>query len=139
MTGLMIMLYIDANDKVLGRLASMIAKQLLNGESVHVVNAEKAVILGDESANVKLFQEKRSRGDPYHGPFYPKRPDLIFKRVVRGMLPYKIARGREALKRLKVFISVPEEIKDKEFTEIKGAENKGECKFITLEKLVVRA
>ncbi|UCD03374.1 MAG: 50S ribosomal protein L13 [Candidatus Aenigmatarchaeota archaeon] len=129
------MMYIDAKDMILGRLASATAKKLLNGESVCVVNAEKSVIVGRPETIIAEYKEKRARGDPYHGPFFPRTPDRIFKRTVRGMLPYKTARGSEALKRLKVFISIPAGLKDKEFTAVKDAENKGEQKFITLEKL----
>jgi len=34
---------IDAKDLVLGRMASAVAKRLLNGEKIIIVNAEKAV------------------------------------------------------------------------------------------------
>ena len=129
------MLYVDANDMILGRLASVVAKKLLNGESVCVVNGEKSVIVGKPKSTLTEYKEKRARGDPYHGPFFPRTPERIFKRTVRGMLPYKTARGSEALKRLKVFISIPNELKGKEFTVIKEAVNKGEQKFMTLEKL----
>ena len=37
---------IDASEWIMGRLASSIAKELLNGENVHVINAEKTVISG---------------------------------------------------------------------------------------------
>jgi large subunit ribosomal protein L13 len=129
------MIYIDAADLVLGRLASTVAKELLNGESVYVVNAEKAVIIGRPESTLKEYKEKRARGDPYHGPFFPRTPERIIKRTVRGMLPYKTARGSEALKRLRVFISIPSELQGKDFTAIKGAENKGEQKFTTVGKL----
>jgi large subunit ribosomal protein L13 len=135
----MSMIYLDASDKVLGRMASQVAKRLLGGESVFVVNSEKAVVLGNETATIRLQQQKIKRGDPYHGPFYPRKPDMIFKRVVRGMLPYKTPRGRDALKRLRVFVSVPDELKDKQFIEIKGIGNKGECKCMTLQKLAERS
>lgn len=126
------MIYIDADDQVTGRFASKTAKMLLKGEEIIVINAEKAVITGNPEYSMKIFQEKVDRGDPYHGPFYPKRPDRILKRIVRGMLPYKKPRGREALKRLKVFNSVPEEFKDKELQKIEGVENQHKYKFITL-------
>lgn len=132
---MILMLYIDANDMVLGRLASTVAKKLLNGESVCVVNAERSVIMGRPESTLAEYKEKRARGDPYHGPFFPRTPERIFKRTVRGMLPYKTARGSEALKRLKVFISIPNELKGKEFMVIKNAGNKAEQKFTTLEKL----
>ena len=38
---------IDASNLLLGRLASIIAKRLLSGEEIIVVNAEKAVISGN--------------------------------------------------------------------------------------------
>ncbi|HDD46555.1 MAG TPA: 50S ribosomal protein L13 [Candidatus Aenigmarchaeota archaeon] len=127
--------YIDARDCILGRLASIIAKRLLNGEKINVVNAEHVVISGNPKAVFEIFKEKVERGDPYHGPFYPRYPDKIFKRVVRGMLPYKKPRGREALKRLKVYISVPENLKEKEFEIIEAAKNRLEHKYTTLGKV----
>ncbi len=132
---MILMLCIDAKDMVLGRLASTVAKELLKGEDVCVVNAEKAVIVGRPESTLSEYKEKRARGDPYHGPFFPRTPERIFKRTVRGMLPYKTARGREALKRLKVFISIPTGFQEKEFMVVKDAENRGEQKFVTLEKL----
>ena len=132
------MIYVDAGNKVVGRLASSVAKMLLSGESVTIVNAEKAVIMGRPKATIGIYRQKRARGDPYHGPFYPKRPDMLIKRIVRGMLPYKTARGREAFKRLKVFISIPSEMKDQRFSDISGTGNKGEHKSIRLKVLSER-
>ncbi len=129
------MIYVDANNQVLGRLASSVAKLLMGGEAVSVVNAEKAVVIGNPKAILESYGEKRERGDPYHGPFYPKKPGLILRRSIRGMLPYKAPRGMEAFKRLKVFISVPEDLKDKQFRELKGTANKGEFKSITIGRL----
>jgi large subunit ribosomal protein L13 len=129
---------IDASDKVAGRLASRIAKELLKGERVIVVNAESAVISGNPKHIIDDYTEKRERGDPYHGPFYPKEPDRILKRIVRGMLPYKSAKGKDAFKRLRVFISVPEEYGKAEFSEIKGAENNLKCKTMSLGGLAVK-
>lgn len=126
---------INAEDQVLGRLASEIAKELLNGEKIGIVNAEKAVISGNPKYTFESYKEKIERGDPYHGPFFPKMPDRILKRTVRGMLPIKKPRGRSAFKNLKVFISVPEEFKDKELKSYKNAENKLKSKFMTVGKL----
>jgi len=131
----MVEIIIDASNQVLGRLATRIAKEVLRGNNVFVINAEHAVISGNPEFVIKDYKEKINRGDPYHGPFYPRTSDRILKRVVRGMLPYKKPRGREAFKKLKVFLSVPEELSGKEFKKFKDAENKLECKFITLGKL----
>jgi len=126
---------IDASDCIAGRLAANIAKMLLKGETVSIINAEKAVISGDPKHVLEEYREKLMRGDPYHGPFYPRRADMMLKRIIRGMLPIKKPTGKEALKRLKVYISVPNELKDKEIRKIKSAENKLECKSITLDNL----
>ena len=38
----------DGKDKVLGRLASAVAKELLNGKKVAIVNAEQSIISGNK-------------------------------------------------------------------------------------------
>jgi large subunit ribosomal protein L13 len=107
------MAIIDADNVVLGRVASVIAKRLLNGEEIVVVNAEKALILGSREHIINDYLHKRARRHQRKGPFFPKKADQIFKRTVRGMLPYQKPRGREALKRLKVHIGVPPEFEGK--------------------------
>jgi large subunit ribosomal protein L13 len=129
------MIVIDASDQVMGRLASSVAKMVLSGETVSVVNAEKSVIVGNPDSIIAEYKAKRARGDPYHGPFFPKTPDRIFKRTVRGMIPYKTGRGKEAFKRLRVFISIPSELSGKGFTKLDGTAHKGEQKSMTLGKV----
>ena len=124
-------LYVDGSDHILGRMAARVAKSLLKGDNIFIVNAENVVVSGNPKATFNFFREKISRGDPYHGPFYPNMPDRIVRRVVRTMLP-KNAKGRAALKRLKVFLSVPEELQSKKFIKIKTAENNLNCKFVEL-------
>jgi len=126
----------DASNQIAGRLASRVAKELLKGNRVNVVNAESAVISGDPKFTVKTYDEKIKRGDPYHGPFYPRIPDRMLKRMIRGMIPYKKAKGRDAFKRLRVFISVPEEFKGKETKLI--SEHALENKFMTLGDLAIK-
>lgn len=104
---------IDAKGHVLGRLSSVLAKRLLNGEKIVVVNAEKAIITGEKAMVFDRYLEKYERGSKEKGPYYPRHPERIFKRTVRGMLPWKSRRGREAYRNLKVFIGVPEELKGK--------------------------
>ncbi|MFQ6020999.1 MAG: 50S ribosomal protein L13 [Candidatus Aenigmatarchaeota archaeon] len=96
---------IDANGAILGRLASRVAKKLLKGEEIIIINAEKAIVSGNPRASIKIFLEKTQIGDPHKGPFYPRYPDKIIRRTVRGMLPYKREKGKKALRRLKVYIS----------------------------------
>ncbi len=112
---------VDANDKILGRLASFVAKQLLLGRRVAVVNAEKAVISGNPNTIVAKYVMRRSiegKPRPERGPKWPKTPDRIVWKAIRGMLPMKKAKGREALRRLRVFIGVPEELQNVEFHEL---------------------
>lgn len=101
---------IDATNAILGRLGARIAKLLLSGRRVIIVNAEKAVISGEPEVIIQKYKdlwEIHSRTNPRRGPFHYSRPDLFVKRTIRGMLPWKKTRGREAYKRLKVFIGVP--------------------------------
>lgn len=106
----------DASGVVLGRLASNVAKAVLNNEDVIVVNAEEAIITGNKRNILEKYMHRinrRSLVNPArHGPFFPKRPDRIIKRTVRGMVPYKQERGRKAYKRLKVYVGIPEEYSD---------------------------
>jgi large subunit ribosomal protein L13 len=102
------MTVIDATGTPLGRLASVVAKRLLEGEEIFVINAEKAIIVGNKNEIKKRYGVKRDRGGTKRkGPFFPRMPDRILKRTVRGMLPYQISRGREAYKNFKAYIGVP--------------------------------
>ncbi len=126
----------DAENQILGRLCSVIAKELLKGENIFVVNAEKAVLAGNPKAKIESYMERVHRGDPIHGPFYPKQSDEIFRRTVRGMLPWDKTKGREAYGRLKVFVGVPEELKNKSFEKIKNADaEKLKTKFIPVQEI----
>lgn len=124
-------LYLDADNQIVGRLASCVAKTLLKGDAVFVVNAEKAVISGRPRATIELYRTKTERGDAYHGPFYPTQPDRFIKRIIRTMLP-RNPRGRTALRKLTVYLSKPAELENKQFTKFKAAENKLSGKFITI-------
>ncbi|HXY11907.1 MAG TPA: 50S ribosomal protein L13 [Thermoplasmata archaeon] len=100
---------VDASGLVLGRAASQIAKRLLNGESIVVVNAEKSIVTGSRSEVVAHYTATRARGSVRSGPHFPRYPDRIFRRTVRGMLPHLQTRGKVAFRRLEVFIGVPPE------------------------------
>jgi large subunit ribosomal protein L13 len=104
------MIFIDADGAVLGRLASEVAKRILNGEDITVVNAEKAVITGSRENVMAQYKLMRFVGSTRKGPFFPRMPDRILRRTVRGMLPFNQYRGRAAYKRLKVYIGVPAEL-----------------------------
>ncbi|GAB3027548.1 50S ribosomal protein L13 [Natronobiforma cellulositropha] len=99
---------VDARDCILGRVASQVAKRALEGERIAIVNAEDAVITGDKEDVFETYRTRLHLGSD-SGPYYPKRPDMIFKRAVRGMIPYKKPRGREALSNVRVYVGNPYE------------------------------
>ncbi|MFC2163329.1 50S ribosomal protein L13 [Candidatus Altiarchaeota archaeon] len=106
------MKYVNAEGCVLGRIASYVSKQALMGEQVIVVNAEKALISGERKTlerERKETLEIKNLGNYTKGPFHQKRPDRFVRKVIRGMLPYKKSRGREAFKRVNVYMGVPED------------------------------
>ena len=109
---------VDARDCILGRVSSNVAQRALDGERIAIVNAERAIITGDRE---DVFETYRTRAQLHSdkGPHYPKRPDTIFKRAVRGMLPYKTERGREALSNVRVYLANPYE-DDREAVVLEG-------------------
>ena len=107
---------IDATNAILGRLSSHTAKQLLAGNEVSIVNAEKARISGNGNTIKEKYHERRARGSPQHGPFFPTKPELIVRRTIRGMLPYKTPKGRAAFKKLRVYSGIPKELEGKEMS-----------------------
>ncbi len=126
---------IDAKDAVLGRLATQVAQLANSGEEVRILNAEQVIISGDKQMVLKRYQERADLGTKDKGPFLKRRPDLFVKRAIRGMLP-RGAKGRDALKRIKAYIGVPDELKDKEAKPaIKNLQTLGTLKFITVKEL----
>jgi len=99
---------VDVRDCILGRVASKVAERALDGERVAVVNAERAVITGRENDVVETYRTRYELTSD-RGPHYPKRPDMIFKRSIRGMLPHKKQRGREAFENVRVYVGNPYE------------------------------
>ncbi|MFC4549255.1 MULTISPECIES: 50S ribosomal protein L13 [Halorussus] len=97
---------VDARDCILGRVASNVAQLALDGERVAVINAEEAIITGGEDDIMSKFGKRAEIGSD-RGPYYPKRPDRIFKRSIRGMLPYKETQGREAFENVRVYVGNP--------------------------------
>ncbi|MCL5427652.1 MAG: 50S ribosomal protein L13 [Candidatus Marsarchaeota archaeon] len=117
---------IDGEGRILGRVSSYAAKLLLNGDSVRIVNAEKIIISGhlrDIVAKYKQKAELKDKANPEHSPYVSRRPDLFVKRVVRGMLPYRRPKGKEAYKRLRVYVGVPEGTPPFDTLELKKGED----------------
>ena len=105
------MILIDATDLVLGRLAAYTAKQALLGETVNIINAEKAVITGKPEMVLAQQKRKRDMGAPLIGPYYPRMSERIVKRTIRGMLSHKNPRGKEAFAKIKCYCGTPDALK----------------------------
>jgi large subunit ribosomal protein L13 len=120
---------VDARDCILGRVASQVAERALDGERIAVVNAERAVVTGRREDVIETFQARREQGSD-RGPAYPKRPDRIFKRSIRGMLPSKRPRGREAFENVRVYVGNPYD--DAEVLEDTSLDRLSNIRFVAL-------
>jgi len=129
---------LDASGQIVGRFSSAVAKRLLNGEEIVVVNAEKALITGSKAWLMEEFHHRRDRGSQRMGPFYPRRPDRMLHRSIRGMLPNQQPRGRAALKRLRVYVDVPVAYRDQPLERVAGADRVTTARYMTLEQIARR-
>lgn len=103
-------LVVDAKDHLVGRLASYVAKEALNGQRVVIVRCERALVSGSLYRNklkVMDFRNKRMSTNPKKGPIHQRSPAQMLLRKVRGMLPHKKALGAAALGRVKCFDGCP--------------------------------
>jgi large subunit ribosomal protein L13 len=98
----------------MGRLASTVAELLIKAaredrdDKVIIINSEKAIVSGRPRSVLNTYQAKYKLNHPRKGPFFPRMPDMIMKRTVRGMLPYqRKSSGRRALRNLRVEIGCP--------------------------------
>ena len=102
---------IDAKGHIMGRLAAVIAKQLLSGQRVIVVRVEKLVLSGSlfrrKTEYMEFLNKTSSKNPKRGGPYHFKAPSKLFWRAIRGMVPHKTARGKAALERLKIFEGCP--------------------------------
>jgi len=101
---------IDGRGHLVGRLASKLVKELLNGQKVVVVRCELLQKSGSLFRNKLKFHEflsKTRNTNPRKGHVHFRTPSRIFWRIVRGMLPHKTPKGAAALGRLKVFDGIP--------------------------------
>ena len=112
---------INAENLILGRMSTVIAKKALLGESIEVVNSEKAVIVGSKVNILENYLNRIRRGDTMYGPYFPRTPDRLVRRAIRGMLPHKQEKGKSAFKRIRCYIGVPEDLKDKKLETIDNA------------------
>jgi len=109
------LIVVDGTNCISGRLCSKVSKLLLQGNRVSVVNAEKVMVSGNKYEVIESYKkqlEVTSATNPIHGPFHPRRPDTIITRMIRGMVPKRKSSGIQSFKRLRVYIGVPEDLKN---------------------------
>jgi len=108
---------VDASDKVLGRLATELARRLRGkhkpeytphmdtGDYIIVVNAEKVRVTGNKTTDKIYYRHSQYPGGLKSTPFHKmqdKHPEDIIRLAVKGMLP-KGPLGRAMLRKLKVY------------------------------------
>jgi large subunit ribosomal protein L13 len=117
-------------------MCSHVSKLLLKGNKVSIVNAEKAMLSGNRYKTIELYKEHleiNSVTNPIHGPFHPRRPDTMLTKMVRGMVPKQKTTGIEAFQRLRVYIGVPEEMKNAKMQSFEDSKiTKPESYYITV-------
>ncbi len=99
------MVVIDADGAVVGRLSARVAKLLLASQQVEIINADKALMVGSLSVAREKYTSRRhqkNKRTPEDSPVWPRRPHMLLRRIIRGMLPHKSRRGRDAYHRLRV-------------------------------------
>ncbi|MDX1745947.1 MAG: 50S ribosomal protein L13 [Halobacteriales archaeon] len=122
---------VDARGCILGRVASAVAERALDGESIAVVNAQDVIITGREDDVLGKYRKRTELGSD-RGPQYPKRPDGILKRSIRGMVPYDTTRGREAFERVRVYVGNPYDDREPEVVEGTSMDRLSNIHFVEL-------
>lgn len=102
---------IDAKNLILGRMSSFVAKKALLGEKIDIVNCENSVVVGKRKEIFGRYNKMNKRGVHSKGPIIFKMPDRFVKRTIRGMIPYKTAKGRTAYKSINCHIGFPDILK----------------------------
>ena len=124
---------LDATDAAIGRLATYAAKQALLGRKVIIINCNEAIVTGRQSALLEVYKTKIARGGyAQKGPYFSKTPERLAKRTIRGMLPWKRTRGKDAFKLIKCFNETPAEYSGKDKITFKKAKSPN----LTLKRLL---
>jgi large subunit ribosomal protein L13 len=108
---------VDATDKVLGRVATEVARRLRGkhkpeftphvdtGDYIVVINVEKLRVTGNKAEDKKYFRHSGYPGGIYETNFtklQQRFPDRVLTKAVKGMLP-KGPLGYAMIKKLKVY------------------------------------
>ncbi|MFX1394117.1 MAG: 50S ribosomal protein L13 [Promethearchaeota archaeon] len=140
---------LDAKDKILGRFCSQAAKRALLGERIVIINSKDAIISGTKRNIHENYLSKlniSTATNPRRGPFWPRKPNTFMRKVIKQMLPRKKLRGKEALRRIHVYISdIPDRFKKRYQKLIPGEIMHADKtrlsyynRYITLENLCLR-
>lgn len=131
---------LDADGLILGRLCTHVAKRLLKGEEIVIVNAERAVVSGRKEQLLQHYKHRRERGKSHltKGPYYPRTADRILKRTVRGMLEYRKPSGKAAYSRLKVYLGVPKEYENVKAEGLESAKKPNLARYVYLGEISER-
>ena len=126
----------DGKDAVFGRMASVAAKELLKGNSVDIINCEGIIVSGDKKLFAKKVLAKREMGSggSMKGPKYIRVADRLVKRMIRGMLPWDRAKGRDAFRRLKCYIGNGD-LKEDEIKNVKTFNHRKPMKYSTIKEI----
>jgi large subunit ribosomal protein L13 len=89
-------------------------------------------VTGERDMVFAEFKAKVDRGQIRKGPYYPRRADLLLKRTIRGMIPWTTTSGRDAYRRVHVFVGMPEQFQDVEKQTIENAMRLRTGKYTTL-------
>ena len=105
---------IDGKNAILGRLASYVAKEVLKGEEIVILNCEQVIVTGNRTDIKEKFEGKRRRvGSSQKGPKHSRTSDKIVKKTIRGMLPdHRKGRGKIAFKKIKCYVGIPKEFQE---------------------------
>ena len=130
---------VDGTNLIAGRLCSNVAKLLRKGNRVSIVNCEKVMISGKKASIIGEYEDFLKISSiihPRHGPFHPRRPDTIIKRMVRGMLPKEKPSKKTDLARLRTYIGVPSDVKGLEKIQFEKAKiTKDSSRYTTMAEI----
>ncbi len=130
---------VDGTNLIAGRLCSNVAKLLRQGNRVSIINCEKIMISGKKASIIGEYEDFLKISSiihPRHGPFHPRRPDTIIKRMIRGMLPKEKPSKKTDLARLRTYIGVPRDVKGLERTQFEKSKiTRSSAKYTTMAEL----
>ena len=131
---------VDAKGLIAGRLSTKIAKLLIKGESITLLNAQDAIIVGNKDNIMEKFKmrvDANVKSNPHYGPKYARIPDRMLRRMIKGMLPRNPRAKERVFKRLTVFNAVPKDLANEKATKFEELTCNERHKFMTLKEIAL--